>query len=453
MTTNVNTLIYEFATLREYIKHQELNLSNLKEGLNIYIQNNPLLYDTLNLSDIDISTFNISTTEDNSFVFDNSILSKEPYKIYEQIDASNTFNGSNYTSISTNNAFNNKHVINANNMFSNCPNLTTLMINDLNTDDITDMSSMFENDPNLIHISTSGKNAIADLSNFKTSKLLNTSYMFKDDVLLTEINISNFDFTNVSTVRGMFQGCSALKQIVFPTSSFEIRNHDLSHMFDGCSSLVNLNNFNTISIGYPSNMESMFANCTSLQEVSLSIINNDDIDNSLYNTSSLRRMFQNCSSLTAFNITKNENIENAIIVGECPVLTDLNYMFFNCSSLTSITISMVAVNLNIMLATFANCSNLETLNLTNLEISYPNSEQPKTVLTPMMLSGCHSLKWLYLSSTFISDIDISDCPNLNNIFCSVSEIDHIVPEYDWRRNTNVTINTKFGKIYYFTKTS
>ena len=76
-------------------------------------------------------------------------------------------------------------------------------------------------------------------------------------------------------------------------------------MFDGCSSLTNLNlsNFNTQKV---TNMEYMFKGCSSLTNLNLSNFNTQNVTDMYW-------MFDGCSSLKKGNIiTNDEELLNQI---------------------------------------------------------------------------------------------------------------------------------------------
>ena len=46
-----------------------------------------------------------------------------------------------------------------------------------------------------------------NISNFNTKILKNMDYMFADCFLLTSINLSHFDISNLNSLSGTFKGC------------------------------------------------------------------------------------------------------------------------------------------------------------------------------------------------------------------------------------------------------
>ena len=60
-----------------------------------------------------------------------------------------------------------------------------------------------------------------NLSNFNTSNVTDMRYMFNNCKNLVELDLSNFDTSNVIDMQGMFHGCSSLTKL-------DIRNFDFS---------------------------------------------------------------------------------------------------------------------------------------------------------------------------------------------------------------------------------
>ena len=93
------------------------------------------------------------------------------------------------------------------------------------------------------------------------------TYMFHGCYNITEINLSNFNTSQVTCMFSMFEDCSSL-------TSLDLSNLDTSQvtemygMFKNCSSLtsLNLSDFNT---SQDRNMNQMFAQCVKLEYINL----------------------------------------------------------------------------------------------------------------------------------------------------------------------------------------
>lgn len=118
--------------------------------------------------------------------------------------------------------------------------------------------------------------------------------MFRDCSNLTQVDLSDFDTSNVTDMCFMFHNCERLKRI-------------------------ELNNFNTSNV---TDMSSMFEYCKALAQLDLSNFNTSRVVN-------MCNMFSGCSNLTMLNLS-SFNTSNVV---------NMKYMFFDCKSLTSIYIS------------------------------------------------------------------------------------------------------------------
>ena len=126
-------------------------------------------------------------------------------------------------------------------MFYGCSDITEIDLSNFDTSNVENMQSMFH-----------GCSLLTSLhfSNFVTSKVKIMQSMFNGCSLLNSLNLSNFNTSQVTRMNNMFSGCSSL-------TSLNLSNFDTSqvtwmhYMFDGCTKLeyINIINFNEISLG------------------------------------------------------------------------------------------------------------------------------------------------------------------------------------------------------------
>ena len=121
----------------------------------------------------------------------------------------------------------------------------------------------------------------------------NVDYMFRDCSNITEIDLSNFNTSNIKDMEWMFYGCSSLTSLNlsnFDTSKVTYMNR----MFYGCSSLtsLNLSNFNTSKVVW---MYYMFYNCKSLTSLNLSNFDTSEVTR-------IHNMFEGCTNLEYINM-------------------------------------------------------------------------------------------------------------------------------------------------------
>ena len=174
--------------------------------------------------------------------------------------------------------------------FAECTILTTINISQFDTTNITHLSLFFDN---------CNKLATLDLSNFVTTNVTSFVAMFRNCKSLTNLDLSNFTTTNVTSYNYMFSNC--VKLIRLDLSTFNTTNATSFYcMFQNVESLRFLKiNFNT------SNCSTMFGMFQQLRNII-------SLDISTFNTANVTDMYQmftNCNKLQrlfsfSFNKTK-----------------------------------------------------------------------------------------------------------------------------------------------------
>lgn len=155
---------------------------------------------------------------------------------------------------------------------------------------------------------------------FDTANVTFMSSMFDGCSSLTELDVSGFDTINVTFMESMFNHCSSLTEL--DVSSFDTANvTSMYAMFDNCSSLTTLDvsGFDTTNV---TDMGGMFGNCSSLTELDVSSFDTA-------NVTSMYAIFYNCSSLTALDVADFDTAK----------VTNIGFMFCGCSNLTELDVS------------------------------------------------------------------------------------------------------------------
>ena len=125
-------------------------------------------------------------------------------------------------------------VTSLNSAFSACRSLLSVTLpSSLNA--VTDMSSCFSG--NIAFTSVTLPTSMSACTNF--------SYMFNSCASLTSITLPN-TVGNVTTFNSCFYGCNSLKTCVLPGAAQLSLVNDINGMFNGCSDLVTLTNFDKI---------------------------------------------------------------------------------------------------------------------------------------------------------------------------------------------------------------
>ena len=134
------------------------------------------------------------------------------------------------------------NINNCKNIFSQCEDITEIDLSNFDTSEVTDMSSMFFGCSSLKSL---------ELSSFDTSNVANMKLMFYNCSSLSSLNLSNFNTSHVTNMLHMFYGCSSLSSINL--FNFNISNLiDMSGIFFGCKNLgyIYLKNLNTFNLYY-----------------------------------------------------------------------------------------------------------------------------------------------------------------------------------------------------------
>ena len=134
----------------------------------------------------------------------------------------------------------NKNINSCKSMFDGLENIIEIDLSNLDISQVTTMENMFNNCKNIIKI---------DFGNINTSLVTSMKYMFRECNSLTFINVSKFNTSKVETMEDMFSLCRKLKAI--DVSSFDTSNViSMLGMFNDCNELVyaDLSNFKTDSL-------------------------------------------------------------------------------------------------------------------------------------------------------------------------------------------------------------
>ena len=203
------------------------------------------------------------------------------------------------------------------------------------------------------------------------------AWLFQDFVNMKTINFGNcFDTSDVTRMRGMFNGCSSLTDL-------------------------DLSGFDTSSV---TDMRMMFQNCASLTSLDLPGFDTSSVTD-------MRVMFQNCANLTSLDVSSFDT-SNVI---------DMGAMFANCERLTGLDLSgFDTSHVTNMAAMFCICEDLTSLDLTGFDTSnvadMSNMFRSCTSLTNLNLSGFDASAVTKMDDMFYG------CDNLPDIICSDSKI-------------------------------
>ena len=177
-----------------------------------------------------------------------------------------------------------------------------------------------------------------------------TAHWFDGMSSATMMDLALFDTSRVTNMEHMFANCSSLTTLTLPESFETLSVTDMSGMFSQCESLTVLTlseSFDTSNVTY---MNEMFSGCSSLTTLTLP----ESFDTS--NARSMESMFCECSNLATLTLPESFDTSNAMY---------MTSMFSSCSSLTSLTLpeSFDTSSVTSMSNMFFDCSSLITLTL------------------------------------------------------------------------------------------
>ena len=296
----------------------------------------------------------------------------------------------------------------------------------------TDCSSMF-----MSNLTTNGWTSpsaleLIDLgTGFNTSNVTDMSHMFDYCSNVKNLDVSHFNTENVTNMAWMFHNCECLTSL--DVSNFNTSNvTDMRGMFMDCWRLISLDvtHFNTSNVR---DMGVMFEGCCYLTSLDVSNFNTNNVTN-------MMGMFERCMEITNLDLSNFNTVnvtDMSFMFMYCFELRNLDLSSFNtgnvrrmeqmfdgCRSLTGLDLSHFNTsNVTQMQAMFAGCSNLTSLNVSNFTTS-------NVIYMGAMFQGCNSLTTLDLSSFNTSNVSnmawiFGYCYNLTNLDLSQFDMGHV----------------------------
>lgn len=177
--------------------------------------------------------------------------------------------------------------------------------------------------------------------------------MFKNCTSLQRITWGNFDTRLVTTMYGMFNGCSALTDVGDLTGWNTANVTNMAGMFNKCSALtaVDLTGWDTSNV---TALNHLFAECSKLNK----IVGLTGWDTG--KVTAMNSMFNQCRALTAVDLTGWDTSN----------VTAMNNLFYQCSWLGTVNLSgWDTSNVTNMDYMFYFCSMLSTVDLTGWDTS------------------------------------------------------------------------------------
>ena len=314
-------------------------------------------------------------------------------------------------------------VTSVNNMFSGCSSLTNVTA-ELKLPLVTNLNKLFNGCSNLTEV---------DLSDSDFSGLTSSKEMFNNCAKLTHITMDRVNLSKCTTTSSTFNNCNAITHISMKNANLSstkditfvakntivdvnLSGADLSGVttlketFKGKTALTTVD-LSDITISNCYDLTSMFDGCKKLQTVNMK---NFKTTYNGENYVKLKSMFQNCSSLTSFSF-EGWDFTN---VG------DISYMFRYCTSLKSFTWEFKLTD-RFLYATgvFTGCTSLESVDISNSDFgactkiseTFQNCTNLKTVnMNGVKLENCTDFTNLFTNCKSLSVIQMNKA-HLNQI--------------------------------------
>lgn len=213
--------------------------------------------------------------------------------------------------------------------------------------------------------------AINGIDIIDTHHATDMSYMFTGCSSLLDLNLKNFNTSNVTNMRSMFNGCRALKSLNV-TSFITDKVTDMSDMFNGCWAVEELNvtSFDTSNV---TDMSYMFFRCKTIESLDVSSFNTSKCED-------MRVMFKGCSNLKALDVSNFDDGHNGYyqsMFTECTALTELKLWTTSSSTYGGDMEAMFSYLPNI---TILDLRGLSTNEAYNLNYMFQHDTNLKTII-------------------------------------------------------------------------
>ena len=205
--------------ISKHIEEQKLTIITRKK---LDFKNKRIIFELVLIINIIIQIFSKSKTLDGKLEFskitlkikgkgNQNILYKKETSFRDELPNLVYINGNLQNKVSYSYNFNqtdnfveliwNENIKNCDFMFFQCSNITEIDLTNFNTSEIADMSNMFNGCKSLISL---------NISNIDTSRVKNMEMMFLGCSSLISLDLSNFDTSLVTNMYCMFEKCSSL---------------------------------------------------------------------------------------------------------------------------------------------------------------------------------------------------------------------------------------------------
>ena len=304
-------------------------------------------------------------------------------------------------------------------------NILEIDLSNFDTSEVTNMGGMFYGMSNLTTL---------NVSHFDTSKVTDMSLMFHGMRDLSALNLSSFNTSQVTDMHNMFYGMSNL-------TTLDLSNFDTSKvtnmglMFYGMSNVtaLDLSNFDTSKV---TNMGNMFSSMTNLTSLNLSSFNTSEVTNMGF-------MFYgipNLNSLDLSNFDTSKTTKMSFMFYGMRNLTALNLSSFNTSQVTD----MSGMFYDMPSLTSLNLSHFDTSKVTDMHFMFRDTSSLASLdLSNFDTSKVTDMNYMFhntssLTSLNLSNFDTSKVTNMEAMFSDMSGLTSLdLSNFDTSQVTNM----------------
>ena len=302
-------------------------------------------------------------------------------------------------------------------MFQEVPNIKEIDLSEFDASQVTEMNYMFDKCLDL---------KIVNFGSINTSSLKNIEGMFQFCKFLEFADLSNFDLSHIYTISFMFSGCERIKNISFGNTKTPPLS-GMASVFKDCGALtsIDLSNFNTSNV---TTMQQLFDGCRSLQQLDVSTFDTSKVE-SFYGT------FSHCCEIRSLDLS-NFNTSK---------LKNINWMLNDCINLVNLTLGdMDTSNVEEMFVAFQGCKALTSLDLSNWEFD-------KVTNIQSTFKDCINLENISFGDSTtprLANVEnmFQNCPKLTSIDLSNFDFTHVFSTYAMFLGCTGLQNVTFGNI-------
>ena len=233
---------------------------------------------------------------------------------------------------------------NARTLLENCNSLKNANISNITLNTNINFTRAFNQCTSLKTVNTS--------NTFSNGRLINSSFMFVN-TSIEEVDFSDWDVSNVTTIVNMFQNCSNLETV--DISNWDLVNAtSVSTFFFNCINLITVNGYEDMFINNTKNisLSNFWSNCRKIKTI--------DVSKWLFKVTNLTNTFNRCELLEEIIGINSLDVSLATITSGC---------FRSIKSISSLDLSNWDVSNLQNTSNMFRSTDLQTINISNWDLS------------------------------------------------------------------------------------